>query len=104
MIDNSIIEQVRNADIIAFLEKYHGFTMAACAPSDRLYVFERSLTIADTGDKNAWKQHSRLSLAGTSDTAIPFFLNQHKSVTTPKNPLQPENRVARKASKSVCTL
>jgi len=39
-----------------------------------------SLVNAATGDKNAWKQHSRLSLAGTSDTAMPFFLNQHKSV------------------------
>ena len=69
-------------------DKRYGFTMAACAPSDRLYIFESpidamshaSLVIAVTGDKNAWKQHSRLSLAGTSDTAIPFFLNQHKSV------------------------
>jgi len=69
-------------------DKRYGFTMAACAPSDRLYIFESpidamshaSLVIADTGDKNAWKQHHRLSLAGTSDTAIPFFLNQHKSV------------------------
>ena len=69
-------------------DKRYGFTMAACAPSDRLYIFESpidamshaSLEIAATGDKTAWKQHSRLSLAGTSDTAIPFFLNQHKSV------------------------
>ena len=32
MIDNSIIEQARNADIIAFLEKYHGLPKrkAAC--------------------------------------------------------------------------
>ena len=34
---------------------------------------------ADTGDTGAWKRQSRLSLAGTSDTAIPFFLNQHEA-------------------------
>ena len=28
----------------------------------------------------SWKQHSRLSLAGTSDAALPFFLNQHREV------------------------
>ena len=33
-----------------------------------------------TGDAGAWKQTSRLSLAGTSDTAMPFFLNQHPTV------------------------
>ena len=62
--------------------------MAACTPSERLYIFESpidamshaSLENAITGDSEAWKQHSRLSLAGTSDTAIPFFLNQHPTV------------------------
>jgi len=39
-----------------------------------------SLVNAATGDRNAWKRHSRLSLAGTSDAALPFFLNQHNSV------------------------
>ena len=32
------------------------------------------------GDTDAWKRHSRLSLAGTSDAALPFFLNTHKDV------------------------
>ena len=32
------------------------------------------------GDKTAWEYDRRLSLAGTSDTAMPFFLNQHKTV------------------------
>ncbi|MCL2817379.1 MAG: DUF3991 and toprim domain-containing protein [Clostridiales bacterium] len=65
-------------------DKHYGFNMAACAPSDRLYVFESpidamshgSLANAATGDKEAWERHSRLSLAGTSDAALIFFLNQ----------------------------
>ena len=32
------------------------------------------------GDKTAWENDSRLSLSGTSGIAIPYFLNQHKSV------------------------
>lgn len=69
-------------------DKRYNFSMTACAPSVRLYIFESpidamshaSLEIAATGGKDAWKQHSRLSLAGTSDTALPFFLNQHPAV------------------------
>ena len=69
-------------------DKRYGFNISACAPSDRLYLYESaidlmshaSLVNADMSDTNAWKQHSRLSLAGTSDTAIPFFLNQHKGI------------------------
>ena len=69
-------------------DKRYGFNMAARAPSERLYIFESpidamshaSLEIAATGDTGAWKRHSRLSLAGTSDAAIPFFLNQHIAV------------------------
>ena len=69
-------------------DKRYGFSVAACAPSDRLYLYESaidlmshaSLVNADTGDTGAWKRHNRLSLAGTSDTAIPFFLNQHRAV------------------------
>ena len=69
-------------------DKRYGFTMAAYSPTDRLYIFESpidamshaSLVNADTSDTNAWKQHNRLSLAGTSDTALNFFLNQQKEV------------------------
>lgn len=68
-------------------DKRYGFNMA-CSASERLYVFESpidamshaSLCIADTGDRNAWRRHSRLSLAGTSDVAMLFFLNKHPSV------------------------
>jgi len=69
-------------------DKRYGFTMAAYAPSERLYVFESpidamshaSLVNAATGDTGAWKKDSRLSLAGTTDAALPFFLNQHEAV------------------------
>jgi hypothetical protein len=69
-------------------DKRYGFNMAACAPSERLYIFESpidamshaSLVNADTGDTGAWKKDNRLSLAGTSDAALPFFLNQHTAV------------------------
>ena len=39
-----------------------------------------SLENAVTGDTEAWLRHSRLSLSGTTDTAIPFFLKQHTAV------------------------
>jgi hypothetical protein len=69
-------------------DKRYGFAMVACAPSDRLYIFESpidcmshaSLVNAATGGTGAWKRHSRLSLSGTSDTALPFFLKQHTAV------------------------
>ena len=69
-------------------DKRYSFSMAACAPSGRLYIFESpidamshaSLENAAVGDAGAWEQHNRLSLAGTSDTALPFFLNQHPTV------------------------
>lgn len=69
-------------------DKRYGFSMAACAPSERLYIFESpidamshaSLVNAATGDPDAWKRHSRLSLAGTSDAALPFFLNKQTTV------------------------
>jgi len=68
-------------------DKRYGFHMA-CPASERLYLFESpidamshaSLEIAATGDAGAWRRHSRLSLAGTSGTALPFFLNQHPAV------------------------
>ena len=69
-------------------DKRYGFNMAADAPSDSVYVFESpidamshaSLAIAEFGDRTAWEYDRRLSLAGTSDTALPFFLNKHTSV------------------------
>jgi hypothetical protein len=65
-------------------DKRYGFTMAYSL-SERVYIFESpidamshaSLENIITGDNGAWVYHNRLSLSGTSDTAIPFFLNQH---------------------------
>jgi hypothetical protein len=69
-------------------DKRYGFCITASAPPDRLYVFESpidamshaTLAIMEFGDLTAWQYDSRLSLAGTSDTALPFFLNQHRSI------------------------
>ena len=66
-------------------DKRYGFYMAACAPSERLYVFESpidamshaSLVNVATGDTCAWKRDNRLSLSGTSDAALNFILNKH---------------------------
>jgi hypothetical protein len=68
-------------------DKRYGFN-AIFGACERLYVYESAIDLmsaatlenAATGDKNAWKQHSRLSLAGTSDTALDFFLNKHTAV------------------------
>ena len=62
-------------------DKRYGFNMAF-SQSERLYIFESAIDSMSHAslDKSSWKQHNRLSLAGTSDTAIPFFLNQHKTV------------------------
>jgi len=69
-------------------DKRYGFTIAAAEPSVRLFIFESpidamshaTLAILEFGDRTAWEHDYRLSLAGTSDTALPFFLNQHKEV------------------------
>jgi hypothetical protein len=69
-------------------DKRYGFAWVDKTHTHRLYVFESpidlmshaSLANAATGDTGAWKQDSRLSLSGTSDTALPFFLNKHKTV------------------------
>jgi len=69
-------------------DKRYGFSTEASAPSDRLYVYESAIDLmshgslenAATGDTGAWRRHNRLSLAGTSDVALSFFLNQHNEV------------------------
>ena len=61
-------------------DKRFGFNMGCT--SERLYVFESpidamshaSLENAVMGEKNAWKGHCRLSLAGTSDVALQQYL------------------------------
>jgi len=69
-------------------DKRYGFNMAACTPTERLYIFESpidamshaTLDNAATSDKGTWKRRNRLSLAGTSGTALSFFLNKHSAV------------------------
>jgi hypothetical protein len=68
-------------------DKRYGFNMAF-ASSERLYIFESpidamshgSIENLATGDTGAWRRDNRLSLAGTSDAALAFFLNKHKEV------------------------
>ena len=59
-------------------DKRYGFNMPHNG-SEHLYVFESAIDSMShaTLTKTA---HNRISLAGTSDVAIPFFLNQHKNV------------------------
>ena len=68
--------------------KRYGFTMAAIVPSERLYIFESAIDAMSHAsienfyelDDDEWLYQHRLSLSGTTDTAIPFFLNQHDEV------------------------
>jgi hypothetical protein len=68
-------------------DKRYGFYMES-AFSNKLYIFESpidamsraSLENAFRNDKEAWKRYSYISLAGTSDTALPFFLNKRPDV------------------------
>ena len=69
-------------------DKRYGFNTAAdgaCTPSERLYVFESAIDLMSHASLNkaksgAWENVSRLSLSGTSDKAIPFFLNRHEFI------------------------
>ena len=69
-------------------DKRYSFSVAAAMPSERLYIFESAIDLmshaslenATKGDKNAWKQHNRLSLSGTADTALQHYLNTHKGI------------------------
>ena len=56
MIDNRIIEQARNADIIAFLEKYHGFTFAHRGGA---YRCRQHTSLAVKADRLSWYWHSK---------------------------------------------
>ena len=70
-------------------DKRYGFTMTEeNVIFEKVYIFESPIDAMShatlenlfTGDADAWKKDSRLSLSGITDTAIPFFLNQHKSI------------------------
>ena len=71
-------------------DKRYGFAVAACEPSERLYLYESPIDLMSAAslenynalpfEWNAWQEHHRLSLAGVTETAVPFFLNTHKEV------------------------
>jgi hypothetical protein len=41
---------------------------------------DASLVNATTGDTGAWRKHNRISLAGTSNTALSFYLDRHQNI------------------------
>jgi hypothetical protein len=68
-------------------DKRYGFSVSFSA-ADQLYIYESPIDLMSMatlenefkGNSEAWKSRSRLSLSGTTDTAIPFFLNQHRAI------------------------
>ena len=56
LIDNKTIEQARNADIIAFLEKYHGFTFAHQSGA---YRCQQHKSLAVKADRLSFYWHSK---------------------------------------------
>ena len=61
-------------------DKRYGFNMAF-SESAPLYIFESPIDcMSHASMTDDWREQNRLSLAGTSDTAIPLFLNQRKGI------------------------
>jgi hypothetical protein len=68
-------------------DKRYGFNITS-PTSERLYVYESAIDLMShaslenmaTGEMGAWKKHNRISLSGTSDAALDFFLNKQKKV------------------------
>ena len=58
-------------------DKRYGFCMGN-APSEKLYIFESPIdAMSHATLAGEWRQGNRLSLAGTSDTALPKYLEAH---------------------------
>ena len=58
-------------------DKRYGFCMSN-APSEQLYIFESPIdAMSHATFAGEWQQGNRLSLAGTSDTALPQYLEAH---------------------------
>ena len=55
-IDDNILHQARTADVLAFLEKYHGFTFAHQGGA---YRCEQHKSLAVKADRLSWYWHSR---------------------------------------------
>jgi hypothetical protein len=68
-------------------DKRYAFTLES-PYSNQLYVFESPIDTLSRAsmenifrnDKDAWKRKNYLSLSGTSDTALPFFLNKRSDL------------------------
>ena len=61
-------------------DKRFGFCMGA-APSQRLYIFESPIdAMSHASLADDWRRDNRLSLAGTSDTALPKYLEAHPHI------------------------
>lgn len=69
-------------------DKRYSFSMEGKNTKGKLYVFEAPIdlmshaTMANIITKNpeAWKQHSRICLAGTSDVALEHYLKSHPEI------------------------
>ena len=69
-------------------DKRYSFSIEGKCSNGKLYVFEAPIdllshaTMANkiTGNDNAWQAHSRISLAGTSDVALEYYLSLHSEV------------------------
>lgn len=69
-------------------DKRYAFSMKGNNTKGKLYVFEAPIdlmshaTLANIITKNpdAWKQHSRICLAGTSDVALEHYLKNHTEI------------------------
>lgn len=69
-------------------DKRYAFSMNGNNTKGKLYVFEAPIdlmshaTMANIITKNpeAWKQHSRICLAGTSDVALEHYLKSHPEI------------------------
>ena len=58
-------------------DKWYGFHMTY-SPSERLYIFESPIdAMSHASLAGEWRRDNRLSLAGTSDTALPKYLEAH---------------------------
>lgn len=62
-------------------DKRYGFHMTY-SQSERLYIFESPIdAMSHASFETEWRRDNRLSLAGTSDTALPKYLEAHPQIT-----------------------
>ena len=97
MIDEKTIEQARNTDIVAFLERWHGFTFAHRGGA---YRCRQHPSLAVKNDRLSWFWHSR-SIGGHG--AIDYLMKMEhmpfrqaveaiSGITSPTIPSRRKNR------------